>query len=68
MIAAAGVSLMITAFWGLDPVILSNTSIRSVVLFVLSLVLLIKYGVKPITVMVLAGIMNVVWAVLASFL
>ena len=61
MIAAAGVSLIITAFWGLDPIQFANTSITAVVLFILSLILLIKYGVKPITVMVLAGVLNLVW-------
>ena len=62
MIAAAGVSLIITAFWGLDPIHLANTSVTAVVLFILSLVLLIKYGIKPITVMLLAGVLNLVWS------
>ena len=62
MIAAAGVSLIVTAFWGLGPIQFANTSITAVVLFILSLILLIKYGVKPITVMVLAGVLNLVWS------
>lgn len=68
MIAAAGVSLIITAFWGLDPVTLSNISITAVVIFIFSLVLLVKYGVRPIAVMVIAGVANVVWAVITKMI
>lgn len=68
MIAAAGVSLMITAFWGLDLVSISNTNIPAVILFIISLLLLIKYGVKPITVMIVAGVLNVVWAVFTQLI
>lgn len=67
MIAAAGVSLIITAFWGLGPITLSTTSITAVVIFIFSLVLIVKYGVQPITVMVIAGIVNVLWAALTQF-
>lgn len=67
MIAAAGVSLIITAFWGLDPIQLGNTSVTAVVLFVFSLVLLIKYGIKPITVMLLAGVLNLLWSFIIQF-
>lgn len=63
MIATAGVSLVMTAFWGEGTVLLSNINIVAVVLFVFSMVLLLKYKVNPITVMVLAGVMNVVWAI-----
>lgn len=66
MIAAAGVSLMITAFWGLNPIALSNISITAVVIFIFSLVLIVKYGVQPIAVMVIAGIVNVVWAIITQ--
>lgn len=68
MIAAAGVSLIITAFWGLNPIILSNISITAVIIFIFSLVLLIKYGVRPIGVMVIAGVLNVVWAIVTQML
>ncbi len=67
MIAAAGVSLIITAFWGLDPILLANTSVSAVILFIFSLVLLIKYGIKPITVMLLAGVLNLLWSFIIQF-
>ena len=68
MIAAAGVSLMITAFWGLDVISISNTSLTAVLLFILSLVLLVKFGVKPIRVMIIAGVLNVAWALISQWL
>lgn len=63
MIATAGVSLIVTAFWGEGNIVFSNISIVAVVLFVISLFLLLKYKMSPILVMVLAGVMNVVWSV-----
>lgn len=66
MIAAAGVSLMITAFWGLDSIVISNINISAVLIFIFSLVLLIKFKVQPIAVMVIAGVVNVLWAVLTQ--
>lgn len=68
MIAAAGVSLMITAFWGLDLISITNTNITAVILFIISLLLLIKYGIKPITVMIAAGVMNVIWVVITQLI
>lgn len=66
MIAAAGVSLLVTAFWGLNPITISNTSIVAVVLFIISLILLVKYSLKPITVMVIAGLLNIVWFIITK--
>lgn len=66
MIAAAGVSLLITAFWGLNPITWSNISLMAVLLFVISLILLVKYSLKPITVMVIAGLLNVAWFILTQ--
>lgn len=68
MIAAAGVSLMITAFWGLDPIILSNINFTAIGIFILSLILLIRFRVQPIAVMVIAGVLNVLWAVITKIL
>ncbi len=68
MISAAGVSLMITAFWGLNPVALSNINIIAVLIFFISLVLLMKFKVQPIAVMVIAGVMNVIWAVVTKMI
>ena len=66
MIAAAGVSLLITAFWGLDIINLANLSVSAVVLFILSMILLLKYKANPIFVMVTAGVLNVIWAVITQ--
>ena len=61
MISTAGLSLLITALWGNDAITISGTSISAVILFVLSLVLLMKFKKSPILVMVSAGILNVIW-------
>lgn len=66
MIATAGLSLVITAFWGEGVILLTNINIVAVILFGLSLVLLLKFKVSPIMVMVLAGVLNVVWAVITG--
>ena len=61
MIAAAGVSILVTAFWGNDisslhlDAILSSTNIRAVGIFLLSLILLAKFKMDPIHVMLLSG-------------
>lgn len=68
MIAAAGVSLLITALWGLNPIALSTVSIPAVVIFIFSLVLIIKFNMQPILVMVIAGVVNVIWAVITQML
>lgn len=61
MISTAGLSLLITALWGNDAIVFSGTSIPAVVLFIISMILLIKFKKSPILVMVLAGVLNVVW-------
>lgn len=68
MIAAAGVSLMITAFWGLGPIMLSTINFSAVVLFILSLILIIRFGVSPIAVMVIAGVLNVLWSIISKLI
>lgn len=68
MIAAAGVSLMITAFWGLNPIVFSNINIPAVLIFIFSLVLIMKFKVQPIAVMVIAGVVNVIWAVFTQMM
>lgn len=56
MIASAGVTILITAFWGATPKIsLQNTDWSMVIIFLLSLVLLRKTRISPILVMILAG-------------
>ncbi len=56
MIASAGVTILITVFWGTTPKIsLQNTDWSMVIIFLLSLVLLRKNRISPILVMILAG-------------
>ena len=64
MIATAGVSLIITSFWGTGMVTLSGINIVAVILFMVSIFLLLKVRLSPILVMVLAGVFNVIWAVI----
>ena len=70
MIAAAGVSILVTAFWGNDisslhlDAILSSTNIRAVGIFLVSLILLTKFKMDPIHVMLLSGGAEVVMQLL----
>src|SRR5699024_7565010 len=59
MIASAGISILITAFWGNEAaVILSQTNWVMVLIFAGCIVLLQKFGMNPIWVMILAGVVN----------
>ena len=59
LIAAAGISILITAFWGSEGVIRPvNTNWILVVIFVVCVVFLKKLKWNPIMVMVLAGVMK----------
>lgn len=60
MIASAGISILISAFWGNAAAIaLAGTKWSLVVIFVVCIVLLRKIKMNPIWVMVLAGVMKV---------
>ena len=60
MIAAAGISILISAFWGSRNLIaLAGTKWSLVVIFVVCMILLRKVKMNPIWVMVLAGVMKV---------
>lgn len=60
MIASAGISILITAFWGNAAAIaLAGAKWSLVVIFVVCIVLLRKIKMNPIWVMVLAGVMKV---------
>ena len=60
MIASAGISILITAFWGNAAAIaLAGTKWSLVVIFVVCIVLLRKIKMNPIWAMVLAGVMKV---------
>ena len=74
MIAAAGVSILGTAFWGNDisslhlDAILSSTNIRAVGIFLLSLILLARFKMDPIHVMLLSGGAEVVMQLIMKLL
>ena len=74
MIAAAGVSILVTAFWGNDisslhlNAILSSTNIRAVGIFLLSLILLARFKMDPIHVMLLSGGAEVVMQLIMKLL
>ena len=74
MIAAAGVSILVTAFWGNDisslhlDAILSSTNIRAVAIFLLSLILLARFKMDPIHVMLLSGGAEVVMQLIMKLL
>jgi chromate transporter len=59
MIASAGISILITAFWGSDTAItLGGTSWSMVIIFIICFTLLQKGKLNPILVMALAGVMK----------
>lgn len=63
MIAAAGLSILRSAFWksGIS-ISLSGTKWSLVLIFALCILLLRKFKMNPIWVMLLAGILNVAWS------
>jgi len=66
MIAAAGVSILVNAFWGETMAsltateLLPNISIQAVGIFIGSLILLVRFKINPIHVMLLSGVAEVV--------
>lgn len=59
MIASAGISIMITAFWGSEEFIaLPETNWVMVLIFVCCILLLKKCRMNPVWVMLLAGVFN----------
>ena len=66
MIAAAGVSILVNAFWGetmaslTTTELLPNISIQAVGIFIGSLILLVRFKINPIHVMLLSGVAEVV--------
>lgn len=68
MIAAAGVSILTSAFWkNADKIILAETDWSMALIFLICLVLLIKVKWNPILVMLLAGAMKLGISVLIKF-
>ena len=72
MIAAAGVSFLVTSFWGEAITsltltqLLPNISIQSAGIFIGSLILLIRFKMNPIHVMLLSGVAEVVLQVIGN--
>ncbi len=67
MIASAGISVLVSAFWGNDAVIsLAGTNWSLVCIFLVSLILLQKFKWNPIVVMMLAGVLKLLAAVIGG--
>lgn len=66
MISTAGLTIIVGAFWGEEAIRLTNTNIVAVVLFGLSVFLLMKFKLNPITVIIFSGVFNVIWALLSG--
>ncbi len=64
MIASAGVSILVTAFWGSEAITLSGTNIALVIIFALCVFLLRRVKLNPVLVMLLAGGLNLVLSLL----
>ena len=68
LIGSAGVSILVTAFWGSDAVIgaidFARTNGLMIALFVLSVVLLRKTKIGAVPVMVLAGVLKLCLALI----
>ena len=60
MIASAGVTILLSAFWGGRTVVLGSTDLLMVAIFTLSFLLLRKTKLNAIAVMVLAGALNLI--------
>lgn len=69
MIGAAGVSILVTAFWGLGGFTpdIQALNIRSVCIFAGALVLLVRFKMSPILVMVLSGVAETVCQLIMKF-
>lgn len=60
MIASSGVLILITAFWGNEQTTLLETKWVMVGIFIFALLLLRKTKINPISVMIMAGLLNVI--------
>ena len=65
MVASSGISILISSFWGSEAaIVLKNTNLVLVAVFLLCVVLLKKFKMNPILVMVLAGVINTLFSFL----
>lgn len=58
LIAAAGVSIGIAAFWGEDSISLASTDVIGILIFLICVIVLRKWKISPTLVMVLAGVLG----------
>lgn len=66
MIATAGVSILVTSFWGNEVMGIETIQLTAVFIFGICLVLLMKTKLDPVVVMLLAGVLNVIVAVVTG--
>lgn len=66
MIAAAGVSVLVSAFWGEGAVSLATTKWVLVAAFAVCFVLLCKTKLNPVWVMVIAGVINTAYTLISN--
>ena len=59
LIASAGISILITAFWGNDMITFAGTNWSLAAIFVICIFLIQKVKMNPVWVMLLAGGMKV---------
>lgn len=63
MIASAGVSILLTAFFGEQIIFtIENLNIHMLGIFTICIFLLLKYKMDPIAVMILAGVMHTTYS------
>lgn len=67
MIAAAGAAIITTAFWGQAAISLHSLNAAAAVIFVICLFLLLKRKTNPIGIIVLAGVLNVIYALVTKY-
>ncbi|KAF3301844.1 chromate transporter [Aerococcus sp. 150760007-1] len=60
MIATAGMSILVTSFWGDKVVGVQTINIVAIAIFAICLILLFKTKWDPVVIMLLAGVLNVV--------
>lgn len=68
LIAVAGLSILMSAFFGENIISLTSLKIHMVVIFVVCMYLLVKKKTNPILVMILAGVLNVMQNIFISWL
>ena len=66
LIASAGISVLVSAFWGEGAVSLASTDWRLVLIFALCLIPLRKSRVNPVWVMAGAGVLNLILKILSG--